>query len=66
MLQASIKAEGFVKKQNPYDRIKPLGTKVQKITDELRKMGLANENEHKFSKVNAHEVWLNEKKDRKI
>jgi hypothetical protein len=29
-------------------------------------MGLDNKNDYKYSNVNAHDVWFNEKEDRKI
>lgn len=66
ILQSVIKADSFLKKQNPFDKIVETGTKRQRDLNALQKIGLDNENEHTYSKIGAHEVWFNERKDRKL
>ena len=62
-MQSHEHGNRFFKKYDPYDKFTSQGHKKKDI---LRKMGLDNKNDYKWSNVNAHDVWFKEKEDRKI
>ena len=63
MLQSHEHGNRFFKKYDPYDKFTSQGHKKKDI---LRKLGLDNKNDYKWSNVNSHETWFKERDDRKI
>lgn len=67
ILQSAQRTEDMFKKPNPFDKATAEAANAKaKRLNALRKIGLDNENDAKFSKVNAHVPWFSEKRDRKI